>query len=153
MGVKAGLNARQMCDIINAGSGRNSATQDKFPRSVLPGTFDYGFGMALMMKDVRLFLAEAEAAGTPVDHPFVQRVAEIAERTAGERPSITVRVGGTLPVVASLHRHLGMPGLSPPDNPWYSGSRAHAPNENIRLEDVGHAVRFTQALLHGLAKA
>ena len=36
MGTKAGLNPRQMCDIINAGSGRNSATQDKFPRSVLP---------------------------------------------------------------------------------------------------------------------
>ena len=37
MGVKAGLNPRQMCDIINAGSGRNSATQDKFPRSVSAG--------------------------------------------------------------------------------------------------------------------
>ena len=40
MGTKAGLNPRQMCDIINSGSGRNSATQDKFPRSVLPGTFE-----------------------------------------------------------------------------------------------------------------
>ena len=28
MGTKAGLNPRQMCDIINAGSGRNAATQD-----------------------------------------------------------------------------------------------------------------------------
>jgi len=49
-----------MCDVINAGSGMNTATTQKFPRSVLPGTFDYGFGMALMVKDVRLFLAEAE---------------------------------------------------------------------------------------------
>ena len=32
MGVKAGLDAKVLIDIINAGSGRNSATQDKFPR-------------------------------------------------------------------------------------------------------------------------
>ena len=40
MGVKAGLDARQMIDIINAGSGRNTATDGKFPRSILPRTFD-----------------------------------------------------------------------------------------------------------------
>jgi 3-hydroxyisobutyrate dehydrogenase-like beta-hydroxyacid dehydrogenase len=66
MGVKAGLNARQMCDIINAGSGRNSATQDKFPRSVLPGTFDFGFATGLSYKDVRLCLEEADAQGVPM---------------------------------------------------------------------------------------
>jgi len=46
MGVKAGLDPKILLDIINAGSGRNSATQDKFPRSVLPGTFDFGFATA-----------------------------------------------------------------------------------------------------------
>jgi 3-hydroxyisobutyrate dehydrogenase-like beta-hydroxyacid dehydrogenase len=66
MGVKAGLNPRQMCDIINAGSGRNSATQDKFPRSVLPGTFDFGFATGLSYKDVRLCLEEAHAQGVPM---------------------------------------------------------------------------------------
>ena len=66
MGVKAGLNARQMCDIINAGSGRNSATQDKFPRSVLTGTFDFGFATGLSYKDVRLCLEEADAQGVPM---------------------------------------------------------------------------------------
>jgi 3-hydroxyisobutyrate dehydrogenase-like beta-hydroxyacid dehydrogenase len=66
MGVKAGLNARQMCDIINAGSGRNSATQDKFPKSVLPGTFDFGFATGLSYKDVRLCLEEADAQGVPM---------------------------------------------------------------------------------------
>ena len=38
MGVKAGLDAKVLIDIINAGSGRNSATQDKFPRAILPRT-------------------------------------------------------------------------------------------------------------------
>ena len=66
MGVKAGLNARQMCDIINAGSGRNAATQDKFPRSILPGTFDFGFATGLSYKDVRLCLEEADAQGVPM---------------------------------------------------------------------------------------
>jgi len=66
MGVKAGLKPTQMCDIINAGSGRNSATQDKFPRSVIPRTFDFGFATGLSYKDVRLCLQEADQLGVPM---------------------------------------------------------------------------------------
>jgi 3-hydroxyisobutyrate dehydrogenase-like beta-hydroxyacid dehydrogenase len=66
MGVKAGLDATTLCDIINAGSGRNSATQDKFPKSVIPRTFDFGFATGLSYKDVRLCLDEAEALGVPM---------------------------------------------------------------------------------------
>jgi 3-hydroxyisobutyrate dehydrogenase-like beta-hydroxyacid dehydrogenase len=66
MGVKAGLDPQVLLDIINAGSGRNSATQDKFPRSVLPGTFDFGFATGLSYKDVRLCVDEAEALGVPM---------------------------------------------------------------------------------------
>jgi 3-hydroxyisobutyrate dehydrogenase-like beta-hydroxyacid dehydrogenase len=66
MGVKAGLDPAQMCDIINAGSGRNSATQDKFPRSVIPRTFDFGFATGLSYKDVRLCLQEAHNLGVPM---------------------------------------------------------------------------------------
>jgi 3-hydroxyisobutyrate dehydrogenase-like beta-hydroxyacid dehydrogenase len=66
MGVKAGLKPSQMCDIINAGSGRNSATQDKFPRSVIPRSFDFGFATGLSYKDVRLCLQEADELGVPM---------------------------------------------------------------------------------------
>jgi len=66
MGVKAGLDARIMLDVINAGSGRNTATQDKFPRAVLTGTFDIGFAAALAYKDVRLCVDESEAMGVPM---------------------------------------------------------------------------------------
>jgi 3-hydroxyisobutyrate dehydrogenase-like beta-hydroxyacid dehydrogenase len=66
MGVKAGLNPSQMCDIINSGSGRNSATQDKFPRSVIPRSFDFGFATGLSYKDVRLCLQEADELGVPM---------------------------------------------------------------------------------------
>lgn len=66
MGVKAGLKPSQMCDIINSGSGRNSATQDKFPRSVIPRSFDFGFATGLSHKDVRLCLQEADELGVPM---------------------------------------------------------------------------------------
>jgi 3-hydroxyisobutyrate dehydrogenase-like beta-hydroxyacid dehydrogenase len=66
MGVKAGLDPRIMLDVINASSGRNSATEDKFPKSVLPRTFDFGFATGLSFKDVRLCVDEAEAMGVPM---------------------------------------------------------------------------------------
>ncbi len=66
MGVKAGLDPKVMLDVLNAGSGRNSASQDKFPKSVLPGTFDFGFATGLSYKDVRLCIDEAEALGVPM---------------------------------------------------------------------------------------
>lgn len=66
MGVKAGLDPAQMLEIINAGSGRNSATQDKFPRAVLTRTFDFGFATGLSYKDVRLCVNEADRLGVPM---------------------------------------------------------------------------------------
>jgi 3-hydroxyisobutyrate dehydrogenase-like beta-hydroxyacid dehydrogenase len=66
MGMKAGLDPKVMIDVINVSSGRNSAIQDKFPKSVLPGTFDFGFMTGLSYKDVRLCLDEAEAMGIPM---------------------------------------------------------------------------------------
>jgi hypothetical protein len=90
MGVKAGLDPRVMLDVINAGSGRNTATQDKFPKSILSGTFDYGFGMGLMMKDVRLFLAEAEALGIPTEvAQAVGRLWETAHAAHGAESDFT----------------------------------------------------------------
>ncbi len=66
MGVKAGLDPQTLLDIIQAGSGKNSAAGDKFPRCVLPGTFDFGFTIGLSYKDVRLCVDEAEGMGVPM---------------------------------------------------------------------------------------
>jgi 3-hydroxyisobutyrate dehydrogenase-like beta-hydroxyacid dehydrogenase len=66
MGVKAGLDPDVMIDVINSGSGRNTATEAKFGRSILPRTFDFGFTNGLMHKDLRLCLEEAEALGVPM---------------------------------------------------------------------------------------
>jgi 3-hydroxyisobutyrate dehydrogenase-like beta-hydroxyacid dehydrogenase len=66
MGVKAGLDPAVMIEVLNASSGRNSATQDKIPKHVLNRKFDFGFANALSFKDVRLCLDEAEVLGVPM---------------------------------------------------------------------------------------
>lgn len=77
MGVKAGLSADVMIEVLNAGSGGTHASRDKFPRAVLPRTFDYGFATGLMAKDVGLYLAEATSLGLPVEMAeTVQRIWE-----------------------------------------------------------------------------
>ena len=66
MGARAGLDPQLMIDVLNVSTGASSATRDKWPRSVLPRTFDYGFATALAFKDLRLCLEEAEAMGVPM---------------------------------------------------------------------------------------
>jgi 3-hydroxyisobutyrate dehydrogenase-like beta-hydroxyacid dehydrogenase len=66
LGVKAGLDPYLMIDVINAGSGRSAASEDKFPKSILPRSFDFGFALGLLSKDVNLCIAEAEALGVPM---------------------------------------------------------------------------------------
>jgi 3-hydroxyisobutyrate dehydrogenase-like beta-hydroxyacid dehydrogenase len=83
MGVKAGLDPSVMIEVLNAGSGATSASRDKFPRAILPRTFDYGFATGLMVKDVRLYLDEAKALGVPVD--VAEAIGRLWESTAREQ--------------------------------------------------------------------
>jgi hypothetical protein len=79
MGAKSGLDPSVMIDVLNAGSGATSASRDKFPRAILPRTFDYGFATGLMVKDVRLYLDEAKTLGAPVE--IAEAVARLWETT------------------------------------------------------------------------
>jgi 3-hydroxyisobutyrate dehydrogenase-like beta-hydroxyacid dehydrogenase len=79
MGVKAGLDPARMVDVLNVSSGRSSATLDKWPRAVLPRTFDFGFASGLCLKDVRLCLDAAHALGVPLG--VGTAVCELLERT------------------------------------------------------------------------
>ncbi len=84
MGVKAGLDPEVMIDVINAGSGLNTASRDKFPRSVLPRSFDFGFATALMVKDVRLCLDEMRSMGLSMEvAEAVGRLWEVVIREMG----------------------------------------------------------------------
>src|SRR3954454_10995872 len=67
MGVKSGLDPAVMIDVINSGSGMNTASRDKFPRAILPRTFDFGFATGLMVKDVRLALEEMKSLGLSME--------------------------------------------------------------------------------------
>jgi 3-hydroxyisobutyrate dehydrogenase-like beta-hydroxyacid dehydrogenase len=90
MGVKSGLDPTVMIEVLNAGSGATSASRDKFPRSILPRTFDYGFATGLMVKDVRLYLDEAKALGVPIEvAEAVGRLWEIAMRDQGPGSDFT----------------------------------------------------------------
>jgi 3-hydroxyisobutyrate dehydrogenase-like beta-hydroxyacid dehydrogenase len=79
LAIKGGLDPARMIEVLNAGTGANSATRDKWPRAVLPRTFDFGFSAALSLKDTRLALAEAQAMGVPL--PTGERLAALLDRT------------------------------------------------------------------------
>ena len=64
-GEAHGLDMATMLDAVNVSTGRNTATGDKFPNRIVTGTYDAGFRMALMEKDVSLYLKEVRAARTP----------------------------------------------------------------------------------------
>jgi 3-hydroxyisobutyrate dehydrogenase-like beta-hydroxyacid dehydrogenase len=90
MGVKAGLDPNVMVDVINAGSGMNTASRDKFPRSILPRTFDFGFATGLMVKDVRLCLEEAKSMGLSMEvAEAVGRLWEVVIREMGAESDFT----------------------------------------------------------------
>ena len=71
-GTKAGIDPAGMVDVINVSSGQNTATSQKFPKSMLNRRFDYGFSTGLMFKDVRLCLEEMRGMG--LDMPTSEAV-------------------------------------------------------------------------------
>ncbi|WP_026987245.1 NAD(P)-dependent oxidoreductase [Fodinicurvata fenggangensis] len=90
MGVKAGIDPKVMIDTINVSSGRNSATQDKFPKAILPGTFDFGFATGLSYKDVRMCIDESETLGVPMlGGAFVREMLAITQAKYGADSDFT----------------------------------------------------------------
>jgi 2-hydroxy-3-oxopropionate reductase len=83
LGVKAGLDPEVMLKVLNLGSGRNCATEERFPNHVLDRSFGNGFAVGLMRKDVRLCLEMAETlqiplwVGTAVDRLWMQAVVQL----------------------------------------------------------------------------
>jgi 3-hydroxyisobutyrate dehydrogenase-like beta-hydroxyacid dehydrogenase len=66
MATKAGIAPEAMLEILNNGTGRNFATTTMFPKAVLPGTFDFGATIDILMKDVDLAIEQGEALGVPM---------------------------------------------------------------------------------------
>ncbi len=68
IGQRFGLDPALMVDVLNASTGMNNSTQKKFRQFVLSRSFDSGFGLDLMLKDVGIALEVARESGTPA--PF-----------------------------------------------------------------------------------
>jgi 3-hydroxyisobutyrate dehydrogenase-like beta-hydroxyacid dehydrogenase len=93
MGVKSGLDPKVMIDVINAGSGMSTASRDKFPRAILPRSFDYGFATGLMVKDVRLAIDEMKALGLKMEvAEAVGRLWEVVIRDQGAESDFTTAI-------------------------------------------------------------
>ncbi len=82
VGAKAGIDPRAMIEVINSGSGQNSATLSKIPAEVLSSRFQFGGSLAIVVKDLRAFMAEAHEQGVPVRS--IQSVLDAYERAMAE---------------------------------------------------------------------
>jgi 3-hydroxyisobutyrate dehydrogenase len=83
-GAAFGLDVQVMLDIVNTSSGKNWSTELKWPRYILPASYDSGFSMQFMVKDIRIALGLAEAAGVPA--PGTRAVVETWAVATDEMP-------------------------------------------------------------------
>ena len=66
MAEKGGIAPEAMLQVLNNGTGKNFATTNVFPNNIVPGGFDFGATMEILMKDVNLAIQQGEALGVPM---------------------------------------------------------------------------------------
>ncbi|MDF1791237.1 MAG: NAD(P)-dependent oxidoreductase [Thalassobaculaceae bacterium] len=66
MAEKGGIAPETMLQVLNNGTGKNFATTHVFPSNILPGTYDFGATIEILMKDVNLAIEQGEALGVPM---------------------------------------------------------------------------------------
>jgi 3-hydroxyisobutyrate dehydrogenase len=103
-GERFGLDPKVLINVLNASTGRNSATDHKYPNMVLPRTFNSGFAIGLMAKDLRLALEVARAAGTPA------ALLEDTSRLYSEAAELLGGRADNTEIVKYLETKLGKPG-------------------------------------------
>lgn len=74
-GVKAGLDPHQMLEVLNSGTGQNSATLTKIPDHLLPRSFNYGGRLEVVHKDLAMCVQESFRMG--LSAPMSQLIASI----------------------------------------------------------------------------
>lgn len=65
VGQRFGLDPDVMLAIFNASSGRSGSTENKWPNFIVPETYNSGFGLRLMLKDMRIATGLAEQQNMP----------------------------------------------------------------------------------------
>lgn len=90
MATKAGVDPAVALEIINASSGRNTATTHKIPNEVLTRRFQVGFANKLSHKDVTLCIEEAASMGIPMPVSVaIREMLAITTATFGEDADIS----------------------------------------------------------------
>ena len=87
-GVRQGLDMKMILDVVNASSGRNTATTDKFPNRVLTGTWNAGFHSTQLNKDLGLYRDAAEAIGA--SRPVSPAVSDLWRRLEAHEPDADI---------------------------------------------------------------
>ena len=87
-GVRQGLDMKMILDVVNASSGRNTATADKFPNRILTGTWDAGFSGTQLDKDLRLYRDAADAIGASC--PISPAVLDLWRRLEAHEPNADI---------------------------------------------------------------
>jgi 3-hydroxyisobutyrate dehydrogenase len=81
-GTKFGLDPKVIVDIINASTGRSNSSEHKFPTFILPETYNSGFYLGLMAKDLRFAKALNEAVDAP--NTFVNAISALYDAAEQE---------------------------------------------------------------------
>ncbi len=66
-GERFGLDAEMMLAVFNGSSGRSGSTENKWPNFILPESYNSGFGLQLMLKDMRIAVQLATEEGAPCE--------------------------------------------------------------------------------------
>jgi len=87
LGVKAGINARKLWEVVTTSSGNNRTLQERWPQTVLRGNFEAGFKLSLALKDMNLALALGREYGIPlpIGAAVEQRLLEAKAAGLGEK--------------------------------------------------------------------
>jgi 3-hydroxyisobutyrate dehydrogenase len=81
IGSRFGLDPAVMVDVLNASTGMNNSTQRKLKQFVLSRSFDSGFGLDLMVKDLSIALQVGRETATPA--PLSAQTRELWAAAAG----------------------------------------------------------------------
>jgi 3-hydroxyisobutyrate dehydrogenase len=87
IGREFGLDPKVLVETINVSTGRSASTERKLPEFILTETYDAGFAMSLMVKDVGIAVALGEELGVP---------AALAQRTLALWQEAVAALGGNV---------------------------------------------------------
>ncbi len=102
LGTKAGIDARKLWEVIKVSTGNNWLLEQVYPETVFKGNYDFGFRLALHLKDIGLALALGKEYGVPMP------VAAAVEQEFLEAKAAGFGEGGSVGVIRRLEELVGV---------------------------------------------